>query len=134
MEVKINITDESKFNEVLTNELNAFTKEELHEICQNALLKYMENPDLFAYLFVKDGTGWSGKIQPTGLLEEAARKIDFNPLFKDVQEKIISYISDNYQKIIDEFVKEIFIRGFENTIVYRDDFIGKLRARLENYT
>ena len=127
MEITINIENDSKFNEVLSKELDAFTKEELHEICKTALLKYMSEPERFDYLFVNKDYGYT---RPTALLEEAARKIDFQPLYKDIQEKIIQYIGENYQDIVKDIIKDMFIRGFENSIVYSADFAYKIKDRL----
>ena len=52
MELTINI-DEKKFSELLNNQLDSFSEQELHEICRDALIKQLSDPNQFAHLFVE---------------------------------------------------------------------------------
>ena len=46
MEIKIEVGEE-KFKNILEKELEAFTQEELHEICRKALIQQMSDPAIF---------------------------------------------------------------------------------------
>ena len=70
MEVKI-VVDETKFKDVLENELEAFSKEEIHEIIRDCIIDTFKNPEFIERIFIhKD---YWGNSSPSGLLENAVK-------------------------------------------------------------
>lgn len=100
MDVNITISDESKFNEVIKNELEAFTKEELHNIVGKALLNYFSDEKHVKELFYKEVTDHWGstrreraeffdKLIPSGDIEIT------NDLLKEVKEKLRAVLTND---------------------------------------
>ena len=76
MELKIEVGEE-RFKDVLEEELKAFTKEELHNICRTALINVMSNPDVFRSLFVTQETNNNYWDNIGGYFEDYESKIAY---------------------------------------------------------
>ena len=128
MELTINI-DEKKFSELLNNELDNFSEQELHEICRDALIKQLSDPDQFASMFVdkRNGYGYYGdRFYANDILKKAAEKVDLSPLFEDFQKQVVSYLTENHDKIIKELMTDIFINGLSDAL-YSSRFSEMMR-------
>lgn len=133
MELTINI-DEKKFSELLNNELDKFSEQELHEICRNGLVKQLSDPEQFAHLFVKkeSGYGYYGdRYCANDLLKEAAKKVDLSSLFEDFQKQVLTYLKENHDKIIKDLMADIFISGLSNHL-YNSEFANQMRIEFSN--
>lgn len=133
MELTINV-DEKKFSDLLNNQLDNFTEQELHHICIEGLMKQLSDPEQFARLFVTKNTGYgyhSDSYYANDLLKEAAKKVDLSPLFKDFQEQVITYLKENHDKIIKDLMTDIFMRGFSE-FLYNSEFANKMRMEFSN--
>lgn len=133
MELTINV-DEKKFSELLNNQLDNFTEQELHHICTEGLIKQLSDPEQFARLFVSKNTGYgyhTDSYYANDLLKEAAKKVDLSPLFKDFQEQVITYLKENHDKIIKDLMADIFIRGFSE-FLYNSEFANRMRMEFSN--
>jgi len=130
MELTLNI-DEKRFTELLNNELENFTQQELHNICREGLLKCLSNEETFRHLFVDKGTrdywGSSEKYYANDILKTAAREVNLEPLFKDFQDQVIKYLHDNHDNIIKELMIEIFTSGFSNYL-YNSEFVSRMKC------
>lgn len=130
MEIKIEVGEE-KFRDVLEKELGAFTKEELHEICRKALIQQMSDPAIFQDLFIDKSTGYHyDRYDARDVLKEAAKTINFDETFKELQDGIISYIKENHLKILHSVAIEMFIDGIGRNLFYSDEFRTALRTEL----
>lgn len=134
MELTINV-DEKKFSDLLNNQLDSFTEQELHHICTEGLLKQLSDPEQFARLFVSKNTGYgyhTDSYYANDLLKEAAKKVDLSPLFKDFQEQVITYLKENHDKIIKDLMADIFMRGFSE-FLYNSEFSNRMRMEFSNH-
>lgn len=130
MEIKIEVGEE-KFRDVLEKELGAFTKEELHEICRKALIQQMSDPAIFQDLFIDKSTdSYYNLYYASDILKEAAKTINFDETFKELQDGIISYIKENHLKILHSVAIEMFIDGIGRNLFYNDSFRDMLSNEL----
>lgn len=109
MEVKI-VVDETKFKDVLENELEAFSKEEIHEIIRDCIIDTFKNPEFIERIFIhKD---YWGNSSPSGLLENAVKNIDLSPAFKELADSISEYLKENHKKVLENVMMRYMIDGF----------------------
>lgn len=130
MEIKIEVGEE-KFRDVLEKELGAFTKEELHEICRKALIQQMSDPAIFQDLFIDKSTGYHyNRYDARDVLKEAAKTINFDETFKELQDGIVNYIKENHLEILHKVAIEMFIDGIGRNLFYTDSFRNMLSNEL----
>ena len=127
MEIKIEVGEE-KFRDVLEKELGAFTQEELHEICRKALIQQMGDPNIFRSMFV-DKDRYGG-YKANDVLNQAAKTINFDETFKELQDGIIAFIKENHMKILHEVAINMFIDGVGRNLFYNDVFRATMRQEL----
>ena len=123
MELKINV-DETMFKEVIEKELEAFSKEELHEIIRNCIIEALKTDGIFKELFV--GPNYSSysydKNRPTQLVKEAAKSIDLSPAYKEIQDLMINDLKNNYHTMLENVMLSTMAQGlcddwnFKNTL------------------
>lgn len=134
MEIKIEVGEE-RFREVLEKELGAFTQEELHAICREALVKQLSDPAVFRELFVeKHGNkyDYSERYYASDVLKTAARQVSFEETFKEMQDGIVSYIKEHHGEILRDIVTSMFIGGLSNAVSYSATFQQRLSEELYN--
>ena len=132
MEIKIEVGEE-RFRDVLENELAAFTKEELHEICRKALIQQMADPEVFQGLFVDKSESFYSHYDAKDILKDAAKTISFDETFKELQDGIVSYIKEHYLEILHNVAINMFIEGVGNNIFRSDEFRSNLHRELCSY-
>ena len=117
MEININV-DEVKFKEILQEELNAFSKEELHEICREGLIKCMSDPNTFKNLFTynSDNQYYRNDTVANDILKRAAETVNMSNAFKEFEAKAIEYLKENNRNIIEDMVFKIMREGLVNTM------------------
>ena len=129
MELTINV-DEKKFSEILNNELDKFSEQELHQICRDGLIKQLSDPKKFSRLFVEKSSGYGyygEKYYANDLLKEAAKKVDLSSLFGDFQKQVLTYLKENHDKIIKELMTDIFVSGLSGYL-YNSEFCNRMRT------
>lgn len=111
MEIKISV-DETKFKEVIEKELNAFSREELHDIIRECIVEALRNDDVLKNLFITTDT-YCGYIttQPSEILKIAAKNIDLSPAYKYIQESMISTLKENYHSLLESVMLNMIISG-----------------------
>lgn len=129
MEIKIEVPEE-KFKDVLQEELNAFNKDELHNICIEGLYKILSDPEQLKILFKKDGYYNDGNYEVQQLLKTAANKIDLSELYDDLKNKMVKYIRDNHEKLIKDILLDIFVSGLSQNIYNNSIFRNELTREL----
>jgi hypothetical protein len=127
MELKINV-DETKFGELINDELSNFTKEEIHEICRNGLIKIMSNQDTLRYLLPEKTDYWSEKVNLNSLMKTAIEKIDLSPLFDDFQDMVRKFIEENHKTLIMDIMTHALVEGLSG---YMDKY--KIQEIIRDY-
>ena len=134
MELTINV-DEKKFSDLLNNELDKFSEQELHQICRDGLIKQLSDPDQFSKLFVEKSTGYgyynTERYHANDLLKDAAKKVDLSPLFEDFQKQVLEYLTKNHDKIIKDLMADIFMNGLSSHL-YNSKFAEDMRLEFSN--
>ena len=128
MEIKIEVGEE-KFRDVLEKELAAFTQEELHEICRKALIQQMSDPAVFDGLFIDKSDRWR-TYSANDILRDAAKTINFDDTYKEIQDGIVSYIKEHHMEILHEMAIGMFIEGLSKNVFYSDSFRRRLNEEL----
>lgn len=122
MEIKINV-DEVKFKDVIENELNAFSKEELHEIIRECIIESLHNDDTLKDLFTvknKDAWGYSSGVKPSEVMIQAAKSIDLSPAYKEIQDKMITTLKENYHELLEKVMLSMIKEGIANDYNFRE--------------
>ena len=116
---------------MLEKELGAFTKEELHEICRKALIQQMSDPEIFQGLFIEKSSDYHySTYDANSVLKDAAKTINFDDTFKELQDGIVNYIKENHLEILHKVAISMFIDGVGRNIFYSDEFRTALSAEL----
>lgn len=115
MKVEIEVSEE-KFKQIIEKEIDAFSKEELHEIIRNCIVNALQKFPL-KKLFVNEGYC---REEPTQVLIEAAKSIDLSPAYEDIQNKIITMLKDNYQELLEKVMLSVIINGLTNNNNFRE--------------
>ena len=106
MQLTINI-DETMFKDVVEKELEAFSKEELHDIIKQCIVKFLVEGDTIKQLLVKEQSEqnrWYKSLEPTHLFEHVVKSMDFNDELKEVKEAFTKCILENFQSIVTELI------------------------------
>lgn len=121
MEIKINV-DETKFKDVIENELNAFSKEELHDIIRECIIEALHNDNTLKCLFTnpeKDCWGSYKFDKPSEVMIEAAKSIDLSPAYEEVQNMMITELKENYSKLLQNIMMKTMVDGLCNDWNFR---------------
>ena len=131
MELILNI-DESKFKDVLDRELEAFSKEELHDIIRECLINCLSNTETLQSLFIKKQSDYpyNEYYSASDLLRKSAESIDLHPAFAEIQNKAIDYLKENQSKIINDLFLSILVNGISNSLIYNTNFSENLKNNI----
>ena len=122
MEIKINV-DETMFKDVLENELNAFSKEELHEIVRECIVEALRNDITLKNIFItpeKDYWGNYTYTKPSEVMMEAARSIDLSPAYTEIKDEMIATLKKDYHGVLERAMSGLIINGIANDYEFRD--------------
>lgn len=133
MEIVINV-DNNKFQEVINKELEAFSKEELHELCRKGILTCLNNNDSIKELFTRQSQSYYDNYQANEILRDAAKTVNFDELFNEVKEKIIDYVKNNYNELVKEIVFDAFIKGLSSNVCNSSEFRNKVSTEIWDQT
>ena len=132
MEIKINI-DESKFQEVLEKELEAFTQEELHSIMRDAIKEYLNKEDVLDKLINQQETDrWGCTVRGTSTLEKFVNNVDLSDIFAEPKERIKQIISEDetLKKAAVEIMANLFKNRFMSAFTQDYQFMEELANRV----
>ena len=134
MEIKINI-DESRFQEVLEKELEAFSKDEIHEILKQALSEYLTREDVIKSLLTSPQKDrWGTVISNSTLLDKLVAATDLNDVFTEPKAKIKEIIGADevLKSTAITLLAEIFKDRYKAAFFDDYNFINELSARVAN--
>lgn len=121
MKLEINL-DESRFKDLVDEELGKFSDEEIHDILGKAISQYVMDSDVIQRLFYikkRDYYGnETGDFEPTSRLERIVHELDVENVLNDVKERIQEVLNQ------DDIIKEMTEKLFYNFIA------GKLESLL----
>lgn len=117
MEVKIQV-DETKFKDVLENELDAFSPEDLHDIIAECIGEYFRSNNYKAIEKIMFDQGFY-RDTPSTLLKEAVTKCDYSGL-QDVVDAMIEKLRNNYQDVLAEVLWLQISRTLANSYSIQD--------------
>lgn len=135
MELKINI-DETMFKDVIEKELNAFSKEELHEIIRECIAEALKTNGSLKSLFIKPKRYSYDLDEPSQVLIEAAKSIDLSSAYEEIQEMMITELKTNYDKLLQNIMLKTMIDGLCSDWIFRrnlEDAMVDILNRRTNY-
>lgn len=127
MELKINL-DESRFKDIVDKELEALTKEEIHDIMKEAIKNYLLIPEHIEKLFYVANTGYNRASEPYAasfLLSNLFNSLDVKSGIEDLKEKVMEFLKtdENVQKIIGKMMYDMFMKNISSAIFNSSDFM-----------
>lgn len=128
MEVKIQV-DETKFKDVLENELDAFNPEDLHDIIAECIGEYFRENNYKALEKIMFDSGFY-RDTPSALLKEAITKCDYSGL-QDVVDAMIDRLRNNYQDILSEVLWSQISKALVNSYGLQDSMGIAIRNAIE---
>lgn len=132
MEIKINV-DETKFKDVIENELNAFSKEELHEIIRECIVEALHNDgDLKSLFITKETNSYYSSTKPSEVMIQAAKSIDLSPAYKEIQDKMITTLKENYHELLEKVMLSMIINGLTNDYDFRNRMASDVEMIIKN--
>lgn len=129
MEVKIQV-DETKFKDVLENELDAFSPEDLHDIIAECIGEYFRNNNYKAIEKIMFDQGFCRDTLST-LLKEAVTKCDYSGL-QDVVDAMIEKLRNNYQDVLAEVLWLQISKTLANSYSIQDSMGIAIRNAIDN--
>lgn len=109
MKLEINL-DESRFKDLVDEELGKFSNEEIHDILEKAIGQYVMDSDVIQRLFYVKKKDYYGNetndFVPTSRLENIVNKLDVEDMLKGVEERIEEVL--NRDDIIKEMAENLF--------------------------
>ena len=134
MEIKINV-DETKFKDVVENELNAFSKEELHEIIRECIIEALHNDNVLRNIFITPSKDWYGNYKyetPSQIMIEAAKSIDLSPAYTEIKDKMIETLKTDYHSILENAMLGLILNGISNDYDFKSRMNAAIQAAITN--
>ena len=134
MELKINI-DETMFKDVIEKELNAFSKEELHEIVRECIVEALKTDGTLKSLFVKPKRYTYDHDEASDVLFEAAKNINLSPAYEEIQDMMVAELKANYSKLLQNIMMKTMVDGLCSDWNFRENLmsaVNEIMAIREN--
>ena len=128
MEIKINV-DETMFKDVLENELNAFSKEELHEIIRECIVEALHNDSTLKNIFITEEKDYWGNYKytkPSEVMIEAAKSIDLSPAYTEVKDKMITTLKEDYHGVLERAMLGLILNGIANDYTFQNQMSSSI--------
>lgn len=82
-------------------------------------------------MFIEKSSGYSySTYDANSVLRDAAKTINFDDTFKELQDGIVNYIKENHLEILYKVAISMFIDGVGRNIFNSDEFRTALRTEL----
>lgn len=137
MEIKINV-DETMFKDVLENELNAFSKEELHEIVRECIIEALHNDGVLRNLFTQKEIDYWGNAKyekPSQIVIDAAKSIDLSSAYTEIKEEMIDTLKKDYRNVLENAMSRLIVSGIADDSQFRhriEDVVRDTLRRMHN--
>lgn len=110
---------------ILNDELKNFPKEELHELCREAIKETLSKSEIVDGIFIDTHRQYDYiKKDPSDLLIKAAENFNLDPAFKDIQNEMIDLLKTKYKSILEDLLLKLY-----SDII---PFINNFKEELEN--
>ena len=131
MNVNITISDESKFNEVIKKELEAFTKEELHNIVGQALRNYFSDEKHVKELFYTEtydhwGSKRTERTEFFNSLIPSGEDVITNDLLTEVKTKLKEVLTSD--EAVKQMILDTWFNNLTESIAYKLTDNGAFRG------
>ena len=130
MKLEINL-DESRFKDLVDEELEKFSDEEIHDILGKAISQYVMDSDVIQRLFYVKKKDYYGNetndFVPTSRLENIVNKLDVEDMLKGVKERVQETL--NRDDIIKEMTENMFynfIAGKLEQLLWRSGTLSSI--------
>ena len=138
MDIKITIPD-NQFDDILKNEINSLTKEQLSEIVQTGIKEYMfsdEGKKLIVDKFLTKQGYYSSTLHPQPWIEnvliESLKTSSLPNDLKEVGDLMVSYLKENHKIILENMLLNIINNNFTYSLFNNPSFQDNLRNNI-NY-
>lgn len=131
MELKI-VVDETKFKDVIEDELKAFSKEELHEIVRECIIEALKDKDMLKKMFVIKGGYYNNEEKPSQLMIEAAKSLDLSPASKEIADLMINTLKENYPKLLQQVLLQLLVDGITNNYRFQENMNQTMNMIIQN--
>ena len=104
MELTIQV-DDTRFKDIISNEIKNMPHDVLAEIIKQAFIKYMmSNPNLISNLFMRDVGSYYRQIEPTYLSMSIVEKMDIGPECKEIAQALKDELKGHSKDIIESML------------------------------
>lgn len=138
MDIKITIPD-NQFEDILKNEINSLTKEQLSEIVQSGIKEYMFSEDgknlILDKFLTKSGYYSSSSLEPqpwiVNILKESLNASSLPNDLKEVGDLMVSHLKENHKAVIENMFLNIINDSFKhklfNDIYFQENIKNAVR-------
>ena len=113
MEVKINV-DDAKFNELFEKELDALSKEDMHNIFEECIKEYFRKNDyevIDSLIMEKDNSyNWGNVKKPTDFTKRMVELCDMSKM-QEIVDVCIDKLRDDYMNLLKEVISDAILHG-----------------------
>ena len=113
MEVKINV-DDAKFNELFEKELDALSKEDMHNIFEECIKEYFRKNNyavIDSLIMEKDNSyNWGNVKKPTDFTKRMVELCDMSKM-QEIVDACIDKLRDDYMNLLKEVISDAILHG-----------------------
>ena len=136
MKLEINL-DESRFKDLVDEELGKFNEEEIHDILGKAISQYVMDGEVIQKLFYVKKRNYygqeTGEIEPTNRLEKIINNLDVESVLDGVKTRVQEVINqDDFIKKMAENLFYHFIAGRLGDLMWRNGELATIIQRKAN--
>lgn len=133
MKIEINL-EETRFKDLVDNELSKFSDGEIHDILQKAINQYVMENDVIEKFFYNKKKDWSGhetgELEPTPRFEKLINGIDIEKTMAKLKSDLQSFFEkDDTIKLLAESIFYRFISGRISTLIWNS---GDLQSMVQS--
>lgn len=133
--VTINIDDDSRFNKVLTDQIDALNPEEIKGVVIDAIKEMLHNNDneiLKSILVIESRNVYGGynTYEASDLLLSILKSFDYSA-GQDLVDDLIKDLREHNKTIIENVMLDLFVKGITNNTTFYDELKDVLR-RIHN--
>lgn len=125
MKIEINL-EETRFKDLVDNELSKFSDEEIHDILLKAINQYVMENDVIEKFFYNKKKDWygheTGELEPTPRFEKLINGIDIEKTMAKIKSDLQSFFEkDDTIKLLAESIFYRFISGKISELIWNSE-------------